>query len=82
MPNRLLKFLLILAFIPIFVYSQSSGVINGKITRPDGAPIEGVIIILTSQGEKESGTETDSSGLYSISGLTPGKYSLKAEMPG
>ena len=83
MPNRFLKILLLLALLlPAIVYSQSTGVISGKITRPDSSPIEGVVIVLTSPDDKESGTETDGTGYYSITGLAPGKYSLKAEMVG
>lgn len=74
--------LLLLLLSNIQIYSQNRSVIKGTITKPDDTPVEGVIIVLTSENTKETGTETDSSGKYFFPDLLPGVYNLKAELIG
>nr|HMQ78817.1 carboxypeptidase-like regulatory domain-containing protein [Ignavibacteria bacterium] len=69
--------LLLLLLSNIQIYSQNRSVIKGTITKPDDTPVEGVIIVLTSENTKETGTETDSSGKYFFPDLLPGVYNLK-----
>jgi hypothetical protein len=85
MPSHLKIIIFFLLNVSV-LFSQQTGLltgsIKGKITRADNTPIEGVVIVLTSEGEKETGAETNSAGDYFIAGIKPGKYSLKAEMVG
>ncbi len=71
---------LILLFSTLSVCSQS--IITGDITKPDGTPLEGATVILSSDSERETGTETDSAGKYIIVNISPGKYNLKAQLIG
>ncbi len=61
---------------------QSNGTIKGTITKPDGTPLEGVIVVLTSENTREAGTETTSEGKYRIDNISPGTYLLKTELVG
>lgn len=61
----------------------TGGTIKGQITKPDGSPLEGAIIILSSTDDnKRSGAETDAGGEYIISQIASGRYNLKAELVG
>lgn len=82
MKLRELKIILFILFYNTLIFSQNSGVISGKVTKPDGSALEGVILILSAEGVKETGTETDKSGYYVFLNIIPGKYILKAELIG
>ena len=49
-----------------------TGTIYGRVTDPDGQPIGGVLVILTSPATGELRTVTDVDGTYAFHGLPPG----------
>ncbi len=58
-----------------FEIPHGSGVIKGKVTTKSGDPLFDVMVFITS--EQLSGHAfTDEKGLYELSGLTEGKYSV------
>ena len=82
MINTPLKILFIIFVNCLYLFSQSNSVIKGTITKPDNTPVEGVVILLTSENTKEAGTETDASGKYIFRNISQGVYNLKAELIG
>ncbi len=92
LPRNFFKIIPILIFSIITVNSQNTvlnlpllqtnNIIKGTITKPDGTPLEDVVVILTSENTKEAGTETGSDGKYKIENVNPGIYKLKTELVG
>lgn len=63
--------------------AQYRGSLQGTVTDPTGAVVPGAKVTLTSKETNSTKTVTTSrSGVYSISGLAPGQYSLTVEAPG
>ena len=59
-----------------------SAAIRGFVTdAADGQPLLGVNVVLERDGELYGGT-TDPDGLYTVSGLRPGRYALRASFIG
>lgn len=80
---RLILKLYIIFLLPCFIYSQGNSVLKGKVTAPDGKPLEGVILVLNSNiSNQGSGAESDSAGNFIFDKLSAGKYSIKAELVG
>jgi outer membrane receptor protein involved in Fe transport len=67
-----------LLLVPAAARAQTqSGVIQGTVSDPSGAPLELVTVIATSPALQQPQTEfTDAGGQYQISGLAPGTYSM------
>jgi len=63
---------------------QSTGTISGTIKDPTGAVVPGVSVSLTNPGVIGGNQETVTSerGTYQFIRLVPGKYSVKAQLPG
>src|SRR6266516_1242884 len=60
-----------------------SGELSGTVTDASGLPVPGVTITLTNQATNVVRVvQTNESGLYVISAITPGIYDLKAELSG
>jgi hypothetical protein len=63
------------------VQAQSSGRLNGKVHAASGAPVPGVVVIVTNQVTgKWKRTPTKTDGTYSFQ-LSPGAYRLKVSTP-
>src|SRR5438105_14623624 len=63
-------------------YAQfQSGNIYGKVQAKDGSVLPGVTVILTGVGAPQT-TVTDADGNFRFISLSPGAYSLKAELAG
>src|SRR5690349_9043084 len=63
--------------------AQYRGVLQGTITDPSGGLVPNATVTLTSTETNTSKTATTGpSGVYSISGLAPGTYSLTVDKPG
>ena len=62
-------------------FSQSAGSVGGQIVDTNGAVIVGATVTAVSADGKEKQAVTNSRGEYSIAGLAPGKYTLKAIAP-
>jgi iron complex outermembrane receptor protein len=66
-----------------FVFAQSPATISGQVLDPFGNVVPDTAITVTNIATHAvlQGT-SDSSGNYSVSGLAPGSYSLRASRPG
>ncbi|HVP89779.1 MAG TPA: carboxypeptidase regulatory-like domain-containing protein [Terriglobales bacterium] len=76
---------LLLFLVAAFTFSQSreTGAITGKVTDEQSSPLPGVTLTLS--GEKLMGTRTaisDANGIFRFPALSPGPYSVKAELQG
>lgn len=83
-PRRIFPLMLVLSlFAPLGLSQIPTGTINGFVTDPRDAVVIGAHISVTSiaQGTQRD-TVTNSSGLYAISDLPAGAYSLKIQQPG
>ena len=61
----------------------TTGNIEGLVTDPDGAPLPGVTITVTSEDTGRSRTTvTSDTGTYRVPLLQPGTYTVKAELSG
>lgn len=75
---------LLLVGTPVFSQSPSYGAIQGKITTPDGVPLPGVEVTISSPrliGGAQSAI-TDGNGRYRFIGLPPGTYISEAKLQG
>jgi hypothetical protein len=85
-PSPLAKLIgiLALALFAIFLsnpsaLAQATGEVSGTVTDPTGAILPGVSIVLVNNGTNNQRTVTsDSAGLYTITNLQPGSYTLTA----
>ena len=62
-------------------FSQSTGGITGQVTDSLGAVVPGTTVTAVSADGKEKQAIANSRGEYSINGLAPGKYTVKAIAP-
>jgi len=73
---------LLVSLLAVSGYAQTqSGNIFGKVVGNDGSALPGVTVSLTGVGAPQS-TVTDSQGNYRFINLSPGGYTLKAELAG
>src|SRR5438105_14573609 len=73
---------LLIALFAVSGYAQfQSGNIYGKVQAKDGSVLPGVTVILTGVGAPQT-TVTDADGNFRFISLSPGAYSLKAELAG
>lgn len=65
---------------------MANGAINGMVTDTQNKPLENVVIVIantTARGPiKEIAPLTNAKGEFSLSGLPPGEYTLRASAPG
>src|SRR5947208_3021733 len=74
---------LCLCAVPVVGMAQTATGIIGNVSDPTGAIIPGVTITVTNKANGTvRSTLTNETGYYSIPQLTPGTYSVKAEMVG
>jgi Fe(3+) dicitrate transport protein len=73
--NLCARILVLLFGIPAFAYGQ---VVGGTVTDPQGVPVSGVLVEWKAQGGQPLTVWTDREGRYQISGLSPGRYILRA----
>src|SRR5438876_5484332 len=73
---------LCISLLAVSGYAQfQSGNIYGKVQAKDGSVLPGVTVILTGVGAPQT-TVTDADGNFRFISLSPGAYSLKAELAG
>ncbi|MBV8519361.1 MAG: TonB-dependent receptor [Acidobacteria bacterium] len=73
---------LLVSLIAVGAYAQlQSGNIFGTVTGNDGAALPGVTVTLSGIGAAQN-TVTDSAGRFRFINLSPGTYTLKAELAG
>ncbi|MDE3179686.1 MAG: TonB-dependent receptor [Acidobacteriota bacterium] len=64
-------------------YAQFRAGIQGTVTDPTGAAIQGAsVTVINNETNISRATVTSASGVYAIDGLTPGNYSIKVEKTG
>ena len=75
--------LAVLLSIPLFVVHGAGGRIEGKITDPKGAAIQGATVTVTNQTSKqEFKAVTDAQGRYKVEGLPAGVYDVSVAAKG
>jgi len=71
-----------IALFAVSAFAQfQTGNIYGKVEAKDGAVLPGVTVTLTGMGAPQS-TVTDATGNFRFLSLSPGTYSIKAELAG
>jgi hypothetical protein len=85
-PNRSFRAVIIaatcIALFAVSGYAQfQTGNIYGKVQAKDGSVLPGVTVVLTGMGAPST-TVTDAQGNFRFINLSPGTYSLKAELAG
>ena len=81
--RKIASFGLIVALSATLVIAQQNrGSVRGVVTDELGAAIVGASITLTDSSGAQKKTITNGEGVYTFSGLAPGKYVLQATAPG
>src|SRR5579875_1229973 len=63
--------------------AQFNSGIQGTVTDPSGAAVAGATVTITNKLTKVSRvTKTTKTGVYAVSGLTPGTYTVRVEKTG
>lgn len=75
-----LRILTILALFLAPVFGQTS-TLRGVVTDDSGALVPGAIVRLMAASKEQNAT-TNSEGAYTLSGITPGDYTVQASAPG
>lgn len=69
--------------LPVAFAQSEKGALSGIVTDASGAVVAGATVTATDVGTNASRTiQTDASGNYTISNLTPGTYSVKISASG
>ena len=66
--------------VPVTVAQNATATVQGTVSDDTGAPLAGVNIVL--RGSQTFTGTTDSTGAFTVSGVTPGVYVLSAMKPG
>jgi Carboxypeptidase regulatory-like domain len=87
--SKLIRFVILVAYVLLAaatVRAQSTtatGTIQGTLTDPSGAVVEGAKVTITNKDTGQSNTvATSSAGAYNSGTLVPGNYSVRAEAAG
>jgi hypothetical protein len=70
------------AALQAFAADEGSATLQGQVTDPSGALVPGVKISVSNGGGFAREMHTDSMGRFSMNGLPPGKYDLRAARSG
>ena len=63
--------------------AQTTGSIGGTVTTPDGEPLPGASVNISSDTGKYYTTFSDGEGAFSVGNLAPGSnYTIEVTMPG
>src|SRR5580693_6115964 len=81
--SPLLICLSLLAAAPFSSYSQSTTLLRGTVTDPQGGVIAGAVVTLSNAGTGfNRSVNTDASGEYQFVQVAPGTYKIVADMVG
>jgi Carboxypeptidase regulatory-like domain len=80
--KRVLFIVWALAAIGAMMMGQTTGTIRGTVTDPSGAAVPKANVTVTGPNNTVKSVDTDGNGAYSITGLPPGKYSIRIGAPG
>ena len=75
------EFIVLLASAGIALAQETTGSIRGRVNDAQGLAVPGATVTATGPQGAKSAT-TDAEGRYTISFLTPGLYSVRAELQG
>jgi hypothetical protein len=68
---------------PASAQDSVTGVLEGRVTDPSGAPLAGARVVATHAGTSSAReTTTDSAGRFALPSLAPGSYRVSIEGPG
>lgn len=82
-PKRLIPVVCFSLFLATLCFAQYRASLQGTITDAQGGVIPGATVTLTSRETSTAKTATSSdAGVYSITGLAPGSYTLSVEAQG
>ena len=74
--------LFLLCLLAISSFSQSTGgSVRGVLTDDSGAVIPAAVVTITGNGAQKS-TQSQGDGTYAFNNLAPGKYTVRATVPG
>ena len=76
--SSILSFLLLVA---LGTHAQYRADISGKVTDAQGGVVSDAKVTVTETGVSQQAT-TDGNGVYSVTRLTPGLYTVTVEKPG
>lgn len=63
-------------------FAQQTAIIQGRVTDESGAVIPGANVTISGERGFAKTVSTNETGLYMAAGLTPGKYTVRAVLPG
>jgi hypothetical protein len=82
-PRRIFCFIAFVLFLSISVFAQYTGNVQGIVSDPSGAAINGATVQLRNSDTGITASDTTTgSGNYRFSSLPPGNYTLSAEAKG
>lgn len=79
--KNLIAFIFITLFINTAVFAQANGSLTGQVYDSLGAVVIGATVTAVDETKKEKSTVTNSTGNFTISGLAPGKYTVRVVAP-
>lgn len=80
--NRIVLSLLALTLAAAEASAQTALQLRGTVTDPSGASIPGAAMTLTGPNNTTKKGEADAQGRYALTGLTPGKFTLRVSSTG
>jgi len=72
---------LIALFFNFSVFAQQNGSLSGQVVDSLGAIVVGASVTVVAPGGTEKNTTTNSRGEYTVTGLAPGKYTVRVSAP-
>src|SRR5262249_2913326 len=73
----------LIAFSPRLGAQQNSATLSGTVLDASGAGVRNAAVVATNEASNQvSKVTTDQQGHFSVSGLTPGRYTLEISAPG
>src|SRR5262245_10178860 len=76
--KRLLIALFLSSLICAALFAQATAGLRGQVADPSGAAIPNATVTVSGPANTVKVATTDNSGNYSIAGLPPGQYSIRA----
>lgn len=80
-----LKLSLFIAFITLFssfpIFAQTTGNVAGQVSDTFGAVVSGATVVAVDSAGKEKSVVTNRQGDFNITGLSPGKYTVRVTAP-
>src|SRR5580658_9224415 len=83
MTRRMLCYIPLLLLSANALFGQASASLNGRVTDPQGAPLMGAAVTISSAASGIArDTVTNGEGLYNVPSLVPGNYIIKVTAQG